>query len=218
MRGSIHRQLNRYVLVALVSLLVLAQPSLAKIVYTPVNVTLSGNGSIAIPQNGGTTQFTIKEVTQSGQCFDGSYFEATVSVSPRAGGNGVVGNGTLGDAFALSLGTPIGPGQSFDQVALTMAYEYDGYTDGRCGAVYYGDWCDDNSGAACDSVDAYLGLEIEYRGSIYYGWAQATVSPIYGRDSFEFSVQLTGYAYETIPGQSINAGQTSDDPDDSSFR
>jgi hypothetical protein len=41
------------------------------------------------------------------------------------------------------------------------------------------------------------------KGRIHYGWARLSVST-----SFHFTATLTGYAYETIPGKPIKAGQT----------
>jgi hypothetical protein len=210
MKGSNPQQLSMYVLAASVSLVALTQPSHARIIYTPANVTLSGNGTITIPQNGGAAEFTIQEATKTGQCFDGEYSQATVNVTPVVGENGVVGNDE--GAATLSLDAPIGPSQSFDQTESLMSYEYDGFTRGRCGAVYAGYWCDGSgeNGGPCYSIDAYLGLEVEFKGRTYYGWAHVLMSPENGRNGVVFSVQLKGYAYETNPGQSINAGQTSD--------
>jgi hypothetical protein len=54
----------------------------------------------------------------------------------------------------------------------------------------------------------YLGLSFLRNGRTHYGWARLTVQgPLYAK--------LTGYAYETIPGKSIKAGQTKEAADES---
>jgi hypothetical protein len=47
----------------------------------------------------------------------------------------------------------------------------------------------------------YLGLSFQVNGETYYGWAYLRVG--------EGTGTLLGYAYETIPGRAIKAGQTS---------
>ena len=47
---------------------------------------------------------------------------------------------------------------------------------------------------------SYLGLKIAINGERHYGWARVNF--------LAHTTVLTGYAYETIPGKSIKAGQT----------
>ncbi len=59
-------------------------------------------------------------------------------------------------------------------------------------------------------VAGYLGLEVLIDGQMHYGWAQISIYASFGssmRNSM--TTTLVGFAYETIPGQSINTGQTS---------
>jgi hypothetical protein len=51
----------------------------------------------------------------------------------------------------------------------------------------------------------YLGLAFSIDGQTHYGWARLT-SSVKGIKC-KSSVLLTGYAYETVPGKSIEAGQ-----------
>lgn len=54
----------------------------------------------------------------------------------------------------------------------------------------------------------YLGVSFLINGETHYGWARLSTGIAWeGRKSFLF-VTLTGYAYETVPGMPINAGQT----------
>jgi hypothetical protein len=55
-------------------------------------------------------------------------------------------------------------------------------------------------------VQAYLGLRFYFKGAIHYGWARVKVRS-YSRRA-NFTVTLTGYAYETIPDKPIIAGAT----------
>jgi len=50
-------------------------------------------------------------------------------------------------------------------------------------------------------TNRYLGFKFLIDGQVHYGWARVSVPDIY-------DVVVTGYAYETIPGKGIKAGQT----------
>jgi hypothetical protein len=47
----------------------------------------------------------------------------------------------------------------------------------------------------------YLGVKFQIKGKTHYGWVRLKNSSCLG-------ATLTGYAYETIPGKAIKAGQT----------
>ena len=49
------------------------------------------------------------------------------------------------------------------------------------------------------NLQAYLGLKFTIRGKIHFGWARVKVDT----QQKPFSATLTGYAYETIPGKSM---------------
>jgi hypothetical protein len=57
-------------------------------------------------------------------------------------------------------------------------------------------------------VTAYLGVRFQLNGRAHYGWAKLTV------EGASYA-KLAGYAYETIAGKSIIAGQTQGAADDS---
>lgn len=58
------------------------------------------------------------------------------------------------------------------------------------------------------NVTGYLGLQYDDGlGNIYYGWAEFGIDSSGGSD---YQLSLIGTAYETNPGQTILAGQTSD--------
>jgi hypothetical protein len=65
------------------------------------------------------------------------------------------------------------------------------------------------SGSWVNVNKRYLGLELKIGSKIHYGWARLNVK-IQGSS---IVATLTGYAYETVPGKPIKAGQTKDDDD-----
>lgn len=97
--------------------------------------------------------------------------------------NGVLGSGYF--AARLSQGATIGPGSSFTRRGLMGS--------GLGGGPWIG------------SFTGYLGLEFEVDGLPYYGWAEISVG--FGQRGYREG--LLGYAYDTIPGQAIRAGQRS---------
>jgi hypothetical protein len=209
---AIHRHLSVYAgaaVVALVSVLALTQPSEAEIVYTPANVVVSCGHVLAMHHppvacfghynldlnHDGVTDFTIEVSFVGGiECMS----SWGVGELP-ASGNGAIGGG--GYAAALMQGAPIGHSQQFIRSGETMAY-YDLYGPGPpCFHTAGGPWG--------NVTDRYLGLSFRRNGRTHYGWAKLTVSipsPLYAK--------LTGYAYETIAGKSIIAGQTKEAADD----
>jgi hypothetical protein len=216
---SIHQQLNVHAIVvalgAVVSVLALTQPSEAKIVYTHANVMVSCGGVPATHHppvvcfkqynldlnHDGVTDFTIKV-----SFFGGIECTSSWGVGEfPASGNGAIDSG--GYAAALMQGAPIGHSQQFIRSGETMAY-YNWYGPGPpCSHTAGGPWG--------NVTDRYLGLSFQVNGRTHYGWARLTVSipsPLYAN--------LTGYAYETIVGKSIIAGQTkgtADDPTNEDF-
>jgi hypothetical protein len=59
--------------------------------------------------------------------------------------------------------------------------------------------------------NGYLGLRFRIHGQVHYGWARLTV---YVKGGQSIIASLLGFAYETIPGKSIKAGQTNEAKND----
>jgi hypothetical protein len=194
---SIHQQLRVYAgatVVALVSVLALTPPSEAKIVYTPANVLVMCHFGCSPPYNldlnhDGVTDFvfTVSDDFRFMFCTG----RAEADEFPDVSGNGVVGT-------PLNKGAQIGHGQSFFGGEEVMAY-YEVSMYPHCVKSDGGYWL--------YVTDRYLGVEFQIRGKTHYGWARLSVSP--------FSIQLTGYAYETIAGKAIRAGQKKEAADES---
>jgi hypothetical protein len=73
------------------------------------------------------------------------------------------------------------------------------------GTQWFGPWMNGGKGVK----NRYLGLKFEINGEFHFGWARLTVMP----GKMAFTVTLTGYAYETIAGKAIRAGQTKESDD-----
>jgi hypothetical protein len=67
-----------------------------------------------------------------------------------------------------------------------------------------GSWCIGSSGNWTSSDDRYLGLKILSDDKIYYGWARLSVFVT----GYVASITIKDYAYNSVPDQSILAGQT----------
>jgi hypothetical protein len=71
---------------------------------------------------------------------------------------------------------------------------------------FEGPWANGGKGVK----NRYLGLKFFVKGKVHYGWARLNVSAGF----CGLGGTLTGYAYETIPGKAIIAGQTKGPDDD----
>ncbi len=203
---SIHQQLNMYALAAGaagVSVLALAQPVDAKVVYTKANVKIGPGQHYNLDLNhDGITDFTIADSHSTGAYWwcvhrgNGKYkrIQASLNVRP-AEGDGVEG-GNLADA--LTRGKHIGPSQQFYSLLAAMAGRVYG-VNGSCKSI------NDSLGNWVNVTDRYLGLKFIRHGKTRYGWARLSVRIV---DGTGVVAKLSGYAYETIPGKSIKAGQT----------
>jgi hypothetical protein len=185
---SVRQHFNMYAMAAAVAvmLLAVAHPVEAKIVYTKVNINfIRYNLDL---NNDGITDVAIggfERAYPCALCRDG---QTIVFNELPASGNGVLGN----PPAALKQGAQIGPSQVFYGGNGTMSAWY---SASRCGCTehHVGNWF--------EVTNRYLGVAFKIAGKTHYGWARMSTG-------FR-SVMLTGYAYETIPGQAIIAGATS---------
>jgi hypothetical protein len=179
------------------TLVVIAQPAQARIVYTPTHEVIDDGGSLSIDVNhDGTTDFTI------GQYFSWSppciYTDTTVAPAPS---DGVIWSyssprGII--AAAIPSGVPIGAAQPFVNVSVILE---DLHSGPDCPFAYSdGYWLDGNP--------HYFGFEFVKNGKTRYGWAQVTVVVVNNRFVHSVTATLSGYAYQTNVGQSIPAGKT----------
>lgn len=174
-----------------------------RIVYTPANVQIENSQYNLDLNNNKTTDFIISEFNTHGNSCGGhgpSYF-ANLGVTGKRSDSVEVSN--IYGADNLIGGSPIGPSQSFQtgQLNIEELFYVWHIVDFACrlSKGQEGNWFPPSSG--------YLGLAFVIGGKTHYGWAQLTVGGGYSFDQPKLSATLTGYAYQTIAGKSIKAGQ-----------
>ena len=205
MSGSIHQQLNMYALAASaagVSLLALAQPAGAKIVYTPANVKISFGQMVPLDVNhDGVNDFFF-----SNKSFSAATFLSYLDVGGLIRGNAVVlqvsGGENLG-AADLKAGVRVGPKTHFSHSSAPAMARFCTHPGSGTCPTFFGPWAHDGRGVK----NRYVGLKFAINGQVHYGWARLSVSiGAGGHDSIVG--HLTGYAYETIANKPIITGQT----------
>ncbi len=194
---SFHQRLNSYALAASaagVGVLALAPPSEAKVIYTPMSVTIWSNGSYNLSLNhDGRADFTIYNNVRhftSGKA--SSLFVSAAPTNEVEGAEGIGSHSFL--AAALKSGARIPTGR-FSYNAR-MAFQCSGSGCYPVSSTRKGHWF--------NVTNRYLGLKFKIHGQTHYGWARLSVS---AEQYVYVAATLTGYAYETIPNKAIIAGK-----------
>jgi hypothetical protein len=183
-----------------VGALCFAKPAEARIVYTPAQLAIKANGGwfridldhdgspdFGLRNNWFHTYFSYRDLLVR-QSQSPNEIWMTNSMCAGAESSG---------AAPLPKGKRIGPNGEFKHRTYGAGMAYAGK------ATTCGPW------ARQSNLQAYLGLKFTINGKIHFGWARVKVDTL----QRPFSVILTGYAYETIPGKAIVAGATKG-PDD----
>ena len=157
-------------------------PANAEVVYTPVHRHVRSSFFIDLNHDG-LEDFQIYSSLLSGA--------GIVKVLP-ARNNRILAAGPdqcfLSNAAApLPGGAQIGPGKLFQASATCMAYLAYGGPSG-------GPWM--------EVKHRYLGFAFVINGKEHFGWARLSLSKFL----FNNTAEIEGYAYETIPGKPIVAG------------
>jgi hypothetical protein len=174
--------------ILLISMLALASTAAAEVVYTPVNVTISGKGSIKFDLNHDRlNDFVLHSVAQVTSCGNRGGLKGSSKLTPVSGDGVVVSQ--LDFAAVLASGIPVDGNSTFY---------------GRKAIVTQFFFCQTGS----ETVSGYLGLEFLINGQVHYGWAQIYIHASFSEQGF-IETTLVDFAYETIPGQAIKTGQTS---------
>lgn len=188
---SFHVLLNSYALAAGaagVSLLALAEPSAAEIIYTRTHHVIGNGGSYKLDFNhDGVTDLVIQNKYSHGCTFDTCWTWESLRARP-AGSNQVVYN--VYGAVAMKQGMRIGAADAFHGETERMVI---------CGYLSrpFGSWINVN--------DRYLGVKFKIKGQTHYGWARLNVQV---QLPLTITATLTGYAYETVANKAIVAGET----------
>jgi len=192
---SLELRLSRYALAASaagVSVLALAQPAQGKVVYTKTHQVIGLNGIYPLDlNNDGTIDFLLQH-----------YGTRTTDrmMAKEAFGNAMLGFTRYARyVSALKKGESIGRGRGFvstngPEGEIMAAYSCP--ETGRC--KWIGQWP--------DVTGRYLGLKFQINGKTHYGWARISTRT----KGEQITTTLNGYAYETVPGKAIGAGQTSE--------
>lgn len=175
----------------------------AQIIYTdivPDDTVTGGGSSYALDlNNDGTVDFNF-QIVNTGYTYVSTYGTYGYQIS----GIGVVAansnNGALTDSnsypYALSSGAAINNLGNFGSSAALIVNNVSFSTYGTYTYAYsyaYGNWA--------GATDKYLGLKLQVGSNSYYGWARLTVL-----SDTQFIIK--DYAYESIAGNPINAGDT----------
>jgi len=216
--GSLHHRLNAYALAASaagVSLLALAQPAEAKIVYTPADRTFGGiswgvvhGGSYYLDLNhDGIADFVFAWDQYGDRLNERPAWDAWAGLAahPLGFSNAIAGKRyrvryrsySYNRAFCLASGASIGPQQPFAGSVMAAISLPRGFATG---SWLYGSQTRTTGGRGGD-LNGYLGLKFAIHGQTHYGWARLNV--LTNWDAPALTVSLLGYAYETIPNKPI---------------
>jgi hypothetical protein len=197
---SLRKKLEMYGLaagVAGVSAAALGSAAQAEVVYTPLHKEVKRGGVNLSLANDGVINFTVH------YRFFG-YADSDGLLVYSHGSNRVLGTSLRGlFASNLAAGYKVGAnGARFSTGAIfssffgpaKLMYNCFGLSVPSCG----GPWDK-------ETANGYLGFKFLIKGDVHYGWARLSVTV---KNTDEFHVYLTGYAYETIPNKPIVTGQT----------
>ena len=186
-----------------VSLLALAQPSDAEVVYTPANQIINRLTLYRLDLNhDGITDFTMFDRVTGPTQFLSSRQSLGVRAAPYNRVKCVYPSfcaSTFIYAAVLPQGSQIGTSQNRHGWLGELAQM--GLAEGSKGKdTLFGYWPNTRNG--------YLGLRFQIDREPHFGWARLSVQFVGGSaGNRTWEAHLTGYAYETIANESIKAGQ-----------
>jgi hypothetical protein len=178
-------------------------PAAAEIVYTPTNISIPSGNSYNIDLNhDGINDFTLRSTYLEDYCQTGDGYLWSLNALSSDGNAVVAAIGRVGSGYvsALQYGVAVNAGQGLNPAASLMALLYWGF----CGTGMEGEWL--------NLPDRYLGVQFQGAdGASHYGWAKIATTAYVDRYGVLHAVTiLSGFAYETVPGKGILAGQRSD--------
>jgi hypothetical protein len=191
----LQRQLNAYTLAASaagVGMLSLAQTADAKIIYTKSHIQITSPGTYCLDLNhDGTKDFKLVNSYDTASAF---LDVAGLNRNNRLWGD--IGRGGFYFASALKAGAEVGP-----NTVHFSSNAADYHIMAKYNAVSH-----TSTGQWVEVSNRYLGLRVEIKGKVHYGWARLSVRSTNGLPPPVAT--LTGYAYETIPNKPIITGKT----------
>lgn len=192
-----------------VSMLALASPAQAEIVYTPAHIRVPQNGDF-VPidfSHDGVAEFSFW--IRSYADFGPTYVDLFIY-----GNHGLGAVETTGAAptARLASGAVISSAQRFIRPPLvfgaTLMQLEEYYSQHGKNSFCEGNWKQ-------PETDRYLGVKIFISGQAHFGWIRLSAGCQTGKGSAGVNAIITGYAYNTEPGQPILAGQQNTETGDS---
>jgi Secretion system C-terminal sorting domain len=193
-------QTIKKIVVFIIMLTCFLSNSKSQIVYTDVNPDSVINGSYNLDlNNDGVADFILTDTTwlvTQGRC--GTATDYIFKITPLH--NDAVLSDTIYYPYALQANDSIAADLSSWLIAANQALAQLQWQCDRCGGAEDGHYCFRSFGTGHWvnlSGDRYIGLQLIKGSNTYYGWVRLSKSP--------FSVK--DYAYNSIPGQPILAGE-----------
>ncbi len=193
---SADRRLKLYSLAAAaagVSVLAMAQPSEGEVIVTKKAIQLHAGIPVSVDlNNDGLADFKFSFTT----FFSSSHYKYNAKLAVKGLTKGKVVGMKSSDfrgpyASALAGGANIGPAAHFSsskgQITVEREKQYGSATG------YYGNWKDE--------ANHYLGVKFQIKGQTHFGWIRLNAR-------FGGTMQINGWAYETVANKRITAGQT----------
>ncbi|HEV2425193.1 MAG TPA: hypothetical protein VGZ29_10240 [Terriglobia bacterium] len=186
-----------------VGMLALAPPARAQIVYTPAHIPVPHNGYfVPIDLNhDGVSDFSFWIRTYA----DFGPYYVDLFLYARKAANAAERMGAV-PAARLASGAVIGSAQEFTPAhllfGLTLEKLQKNYSQRGTFSFCEGDWKQPQK-------DAYLGVRFAISGQLHYGWIRLSAGCQTGQGSGGVKGFITGYAFNSEPGQPILAGQES---------
>jgi hypothetical protein len=177
--------------VAGVGLLAAAPPANAEVVYTPAHIVFN-SGTVYLDLNhDGINDFALSIYN-----FDSEI--RRLGARGLAAQNGVLCSGSSGyPPLALKAGSPIGGNGLYGTFDRRAAPAVDVV------ASKFGDYV---GGPFANVRDRFLGLKFNINGKAHYGWALLEAEAGVFDHGPKIKATLLGYAYDTVAGQTIDAG------------
>jgi len=198
------RLTRRTLVTAVIAIAALVVPATAEVVYTQVNVSIPVGGYYAIDLNhDGVADFSLRSPILQGLCQSGDQDSWNLTINPGSGNSAAVmaGQPSSGLTAALPNNVAVNASEAYSTVTSVMAELQWGY----CGTYALGQWLGLPIG--------YMGLQFRAPdGTVHYGWAKVSTAAYVDRYGVVHSMTIVwAYAYETVAGQAILTGQTTDD-------
>jgi hypothetical protein len=194
--ASMEKQLLAYAVsatAAAVAVLSMGQLAQSKIIYTPAHKLLPNHKLFYLDLNhDGINDFKLSLSFSTQRMSTNTFWQRSLKVDGVRQNNQIWAFGTNPScAEAVPSGIRIGPKAPFRQGSLQMFRGLSSHST----VVSSCPWA--------FGKRAYLGLKFSVNGKVHYGWARFATQTYH-----QTVAELTGYAYETIPGKAIDAGAT----------